>query len=136
MGKNIKKKKGNVGRPTKLTQETIDKLEAVFAYGGTDEEACLYADISHTALYNYQQKHPEFVERKERLKQTPFLKARKTIYNALDTPQYAFEFMKRKKKDEFSERVEATGKDGGPIMGNAITFVNFRKNDDATGSQQ
>jgi hypothetical protein len=31
---------------------------------------------------------------------------------SLKTPQYAFEYMKRKKKDEFSERAELTAKDG------------------------
>lgn len=104
-----------VGRPTVMTQETVNKLEEVFAIGGTDEEACFYANISRQTLYDYQSKHPEYIDRKEQLKQKPFLKARQTIVKSLETPQYAFEYMKRKKKDEFSERQEYTGKDGEPI---------------------
>ena len=87
-------------------------MEEVFAIGGTDKEACFYANISHQTLYNYQEKHPEFVERKEALKEKPFLKARQTIVKSLDNPQYAFEYMKRKKKEEFSDRSEMTGADG------------------------
>jgi hypothetical protein len=35
--------------------------------------------------------------------------ARQTIIKSLDQPEYAFEYMKRKKKDEFSERSEILG---------------------------
>jgi hypothetical protein len=54
----------NAGRPTVMTPEIIAKLEYVFALGGTDKEACLYADIGLETLYNYQRNHPEFAERK------------------------------------------------------------------------
>lgn len=98
-----------VGRPTVMTPELINKLEEVFAIGGTDEEACFYADISKQTLYDYQKKFPEFVDRKEALKQKPFLLARRTIVNALkDNPQYAFEYMKRKNRKEFGDSVDLT----------------------------
>jgi hypothetical protein len=91
------------GRPTKLTKETIAKLEQAFAYGCSDLEACLYADISHTALYNYQNKNPEFVERKERLKETPVLKARESVIRSHKTdPRLAWEYLKHRKSNEFS----------------------------------
>lgn len=111
-----KKKKHAGGRPTEMTPETISKLEQVFAIGGTDGEACFYADISHETLYSYQRKHPEFTERKERLKETPILKARQTVVKALDNPDMAFKFLERKKKAEFSVRTEMTGKDGEPLI--------------------
>lgn len=95
-----------VGRPTVMTEELINKLETVFALGGTDKEACFYAGISHQTLYDYQALHPEFVERKEALKQQPILKARQTVVTALNQPQHAQWFLARKAKDEFSERVE------------------------------
>jgi hypothetical protein len=112
-----------VGRPTIVTPEILNKLEEAFALGCTDLEACLYADISKTTLYNYQLKHPEFVERKEELKETPILLARKTVINSLQQPQSAQWFLERKKKDEFSTRIENTGRDGKdlipqPILGN------------------
>lgn len=104
------------GRPTLMTEETINKLEEVFALGGTDKEACFYAGISHQTLYSYQEKHPEFVERKEALKEKPILKARNTLVNALNIPEYALKFLERKKKDEFSTRSEVTGQDGKPVV--------------------
>jgi len=100
------------GRPTVMTEETVNKLEEIFAIGGTDEEACLFANISRQTLYDYQKKNPKYIDRKEQLKQNPFLKARRTIVSSLDKPLHAFEYMKRKKKDEFSDRVEHTGAEG------------------------
>jgi len=115
--------KNDIGRPTLFTPETIDKLEAVFLIGGTDLEACLYANVSKSAFYNYQIKNPDFVDRKEMLKETPFLKARKTIVESLNNPQYAFEYMKRKKKDEFSDRSELTGKDGEALNVSVLNYA-------------
>lgn len=73
------------GRPTKMTQDVLNKLEEVFAIGGTDKEACFYAGISHQTLYNYQEEHPEFVERKQALKEKPVLLARQTVVKSLAT---------------------------------------------------
>ena len=44
--------------------------------GCTDIEACLFAGINRDVLYDYQKKNPEFSDRKEQLKQNPFLLAR------------------------------------------------------------
>lgn len=104
-----------IGRPTIMTPEIILKLEEVFAIGGSDNEACFYAGIGKSTLYNYQQEHPEFVERKEALKERPVLKARQTVVKSLDIPDMALKYLERKKKDEFSTRSELTGQNGGPI---------------------
>lgn len=104
-----------VGRPTIMTPEIISKLEEVFAIGGSDNEACFYAGIGKSTLYNYQQEHPEFVERKEALKERPILKARQTVVKSLDDADMALKYLERKKKDEFSIRTEFTGQNGGPI---------------------
>jgi hypothetical protein len=125
----------DVGRPTLLTPETIQKLEEAFALGCTDLEACLYAGISKSTLYNYQEKNPKFVERKEELKETPVLLARTTVINSLKkNPDMAMKYLERKKKDEFSLRVENTGANGKdlipqPIMGNlnVISDNNFNQ---------
>ncbi len=105
------------GRPTVMTEETLNKLEYVFSLGGTDEEACFYANISHQTLYDYQKLCPEFIDRKNALKQKPILKARETVFNKMsDNFQNAMDYLKRKKKDEFSERQEHTGADGAPLI--------------------
>jgi len=108
--------KAKRGRKPLMTPQTIEKLEQAFAMGCTDIEACLYADIGKDTLYNYQANHPEFIERKEALKNRPFLLARNTIVKSLSNdPEMALKYMERKKKDEFSLRVEQTGKDGEAI---------------------
>lgn len=94
-----------MSRPTVMTQTTLNKLEQAFALGCTDLEASLYANIAPATLYNYQEKNPEFLERKEQLKMSPVLKARKTVVGSLDDPEIAMKYLERKKKDEFSTRI-------------------------------
>ena len=111
------KKKSNAGRPTVMTPEVIRKLYEAFAWGCSDLEACFYADISKTALYEYQEKHPEFTERKESLKQRPVLMARQSVVKDLvNNSDLALKFLERKVKEEFSTRKEMTGKDGADLV--------------------
>lgn len=101
-------KKGK-GRPTIMNETVLKKLEEVFGIGGSDEEACFYADISHQTLYNYQKEHPDFVERKEALKERPILKARQTVVKALDDPNHAFKYLEKKRRKEFGQTLEISG---------------------------
>lgn len=66
-----------------MTDSTVQKLEEAFLMGCTDLEACLFADISKSLLYAYQQENPEFLERKETLKQNPFMLSRSVLLGAL-----------------------------------------------------
>lgn len=101
------------GRPANLNNpEILIKIQQAFAIGCTDEEACAYAKISKSALYDYQSQHPDFLEEKERLKKEPILKAKHTIVKSLDDAKNAQWYLERKSKDEFSLRSELTGKDG------------------------
>ncbi len=102
MEKNENLIKKEVGRPIKMTKETLQKLEEVFALGGTDLEACFYGGISKSTLYNYLQENTRFMERKELLKQTPILKARRTFINSLDDPNMALKYLERKLPKEFN----------------------------------
>lgn len=104
-----------VGRKSLMTPETISKLEEAFSIGCSDIEACLFADISRPVLYEYQQKHPEFLDRKEMLKERPVLKARNTVVKNLSEDETARWYLERKKKLEFSLRNEVTGANGAPI---------------------
>ena len=97
-----KKRKSNAGRKPKMTKELVDKLEQAFAFGCTDEEACLYAGIHKQTLYNYQKKNPKFIDRKEQLKNKPVLLARECVVkNIKHDPDLAFKFLKAK-TDEFN----------------------------------
>lgn len=91
---------------TKLNPDTVKKLEEVAALDGSVEEMCFYADISRQTYYNWMKANPNMQERFDNLRQRPFLKARQTIVKNLDNPQHAFEYMRRKKKAEFSDRSE------------------------------
>jgi len=71
------------GRPTKITDDVIQKLEFAFVAGCTDLEACCYADISKSTLYDYCQKNDAFSERKETLKNQPIMQARFIVQEAL-----------------------------------------------------
>lgn len=111
--KNIDKpnNRHNAGRKQfdgKPIDEVLKKLEYVWALGGTDEEACLYADISVQALMVYQKKHPKISLRKNLLKEKPVLMAREAVIKALKdkNPDIAIKYLERKKKDEFSLKTE------------------------------
>jgi len=83
--------------------EVLGKLEQAFAIGASDLEACSFADISAQALYDYQNKDPSFLLRKEKLKQRPILKARQEVVKGLsDNPEFSLKYLERKRKKEFS----------------------------------
>lgn len=96
------------GRPTIMTPELVNKLETAFSMGCTDLEACLFANISKQTLYNYQDKNPEFVDRKAMLKEKLILKARSVIAESLNKKDEntAKWYLERKAKNEFSTKVE------------------------------
>lgn len=101
------------GRPKKINKLILQKLEAGFLYGFSDEEACMYAEIGTSTLYDYCKAHPEFSERKEQLKQRPKMRAKINVVKAmdggdLDTSKW---YLERKAKDEFSAKLntEITG---------------------------
>lgn len=103
----------DVGRPTIMTPETLQKLDQGFSMGFSDIEACLYAGIAPATLYNYQKDNPKYLERKEELKDNPKMIAKQTVFNRLgrdvDTAKW---YLERKSKNEFAQRSELTGKDG------------------------
>jgi hypothetical protein len=110
-----------VGRPSEMSESKVKKLEEAAAMDCTIEEMCLYANISKTTYYNWLEKHPELVDRIEILRNEPFLLARQTIVKAIkENPQYAFEYMKRKKKNEFSDKQEIDMTSNGETIGVVI----------------
>jgi hypothetical protein len=105
-----------VGRPTAMTEETVNKLEHGFTMGFTDAEACLYANISKQTLYDYCKKHPEYTDRKEDLKNNPKLLAKTNLYNALKENKRVDDskwYLERRDK-EFKQKSDVTS-DGKPI---------------------
>ncbi len=107
-----------LGRPTVMTLDTLQKLEDAFSIGATDREACLIANISSQSLYNFQKENPDYIERKEKLKDMPKYKARMNIVEAINAKNLSVSqwYAERKAKDEFSQRTEQTGKDGEALI--------------------
>lgn len=103
--------KNKGGRPTKMTELVVKKLEEAFLLGCTDEEACLYAGISRQTMTAYQQEHEEFMDRKELFKNNPILQARKSVVNNLEgDPHLALKFLERKAKSEFGPNIDINAK--------------------------
>jgi hypothetical protein len=95
------------GAPTKMTPEVLQELKDAFLLGCTDEEACYAADISTSSLYNYQNEHPEFLDKKNKWKKRPVYLARKCVVdNVSGDKDLALKFLERKNKKEFSLRQE------------------------------
>lgn len=109
MEKNPKKHK--TGRPRVITSEKIMELKQAFHLGCTDEEACQYAGVKISTFYDFCKAHPEFSEQKELWKKNPVLRAKKLIYDSLESDlKTARWYLERKCKEEFSLREDtATG---------------------------
>lgn len=109
--------KFRTGRPASINDSVLYKLAEAFSYGCSDKEACVFAGITPSTLYNYQEKNPEFLEQKECFKNLPTFKARKTIVDTLDKDvENAKWWMKKKRAKEFGDD---------PSAGLAVQFNNF-----------
>lgn len=110
--------KSNKGRPTVFTEDVLQKLEHGFSMGLTDREACLYAGIAPSSLYNYCNTRPDFLERKELLKDQPKIAAKIVVCKAIEEGHLATArwYLERKAKDEFSPHFEMDGSFGSPVQ--------------------
>lgn len=99
--------KKDTGRHSVMTPETINKLEQAYSIDATDEEACIFAGIGMSTLYDYQKQNPEFSERKRLLKDKLTFKARTNIANEINKGDADLSkwYLERKKKKEFSTQV-------------------------------
>lgn len=97
-----------MGRHTIMTPETLKKLDDAFIMGCPDLEACLLAGIGKTTLYDYQKENPEFVERKEALKNSTTLQARRNLAASIASGDLMDSkwYLERKAKNEFSTKTE------------------------------
>ena len=116
--------KNKEGRPTKMTPDTVKKLEEAFSLGCSDVEACIFADISKQTLYNYIDKKPEFLDRKEALKKLIPLKARAVILhhleqNDLSTAKYVLD----KEDGRAKQAVEVSSEAEKPLIVRIIDDV-------------
>jgi len=115
-------------------------LKQAFAFGCTDLEACVYADISETQLYYYQEKNPDFTSEKHRLKEKVVLQARKNVVDrilqedksklkegeSLKSAENSWRYLEKKKKKEFGNSLDITSGDE-PITKIEIEIIEGNK---------
>ena len=90
-----------------LDKTKVEALLNVCKLDATVEECCYHTGITVRQYQYFNELHPDFCHIKAQLNQYPFLKARKKIVEGIDEKfENAMEYMKRKKKLEFSERQE------------------------------
>ena len=118
------KKKPSVGRPTKRTPGVVRKIEEIAALDGSVAEMALFADIHIDTIYGWMENDKEFSERIRTLRETPILKARRTIVASLGDPNNAFKYAERKLRKEFGQNVDLTT-DGKEIKTNTIIVKEF-----------
>ncbi|GCF92489.1 hypothetical protein NRIC_03800 [Enterococcus florum] len=101
------------GRPKKINDDVLRKLEYAFSYGLTDKEACVVADIAPSTLYKYCEQNPLFSERKEELKNQPIIKAKMNLVDALKAgdAKTSVWYLERKARGEFGnvQKIEHAG---------------------------
>ncbi len=120
------------GRPTKMTEETVKKLDEGFSMGFTDSECCLYANISKQTLYNYCEEHKEYFDRKEELKKHPKLLAKRNVYNSLKEGKKMEDskwYLERRSKKEFGNNIDLTT-DGEGLQPILVKFIDGKDNKD------
>jgi len=67
------------GRPTKFTEDTIQKLKDAFAIDATIPQACKYAEIGKTVFYEWLKENSKFAEEIEAMREALPLKAKENI---------------------------------------------------------
>lgn len=108
--------------PSKLTAENRLKLQEAAALDASVEEMAYYCGVSHQTIYNWFENDVKLFEEIQRLREKPVLLARQTVVKGIkDSYSNAMNYLERKRKKEFAQRIEQTGADGKPLT---ITFDN------------
>ncbi len=107
----------------KQTPEVLAKLEHAFSIDSTVVEACFFADISETTYHRWCSENEQLRERFKALKSKQILRARQTICDNLDDVSTAKWYLERKRKDEFSIKVESKYENVQPVIEAATVYV-------------
>lgn len=115
-----------MARPTKMTPMVRKKMEEATALDATVEEVCFYAGISKDTYYKWIKKDNKLSDYLTALRNKPVLKARQEVIKGLtDNPEFSLKYLERKRKNEFSTRVENDITTKGKSLNN-INYENAR----------
>lgn len=96
-----------VGRPTKMTEDVIRKIEEVAALDGSVAEMAFYANVHPDTVYAWLKENKDFSDRINALRNKPVLLARQTVVKAVkDDPNMAMRYLEKKRSKEFVTRTE------------------------------
>jgi hypothetical protein len=101
------------GRKETITPEIRDRMLSFFKMGLDDEEVCEQTDIAPSVLYAYQNRHPDFLEKKRLAKTNLVARARRELFAGLqskderirvDTAKYTFEIESGLNEDDVEKQ--------------------------------
>lgn len=72
------------GRPSKMTDDVLTKLDEAFSFSCKDEEACIKAGVSLSTFYAYCKKYPAYRQHTKLLQKLPQIGAKKVIAEAIE----------------------------------------------------
>ena len=108
-----KKNKKTAGRPTKLNEEIVGKLEYAFSKDFNVGEACNYAGIHRDSYYEWIKNNEEFSDKMEQAQSDLKRKAKINIADKIEEGDIDVTkwFLERRVKDEYSikQAVEVFG---------------------------
>lgn len=122
------------GRPTVMTDDVLRKLEDAFLRGLSDRQACLYAGIAASVLYEYQKERPEFSERKTLLKENVKMRARLNVHNAIDNGDIDASWRYLERKDESFKPTTKTEHAGGLTLTGIFQRAKAQADESAQGA--
>lgn len=122
-----KRRPHRAGRPPKINNDTVKKLEAAFTNDFTLEEAWDYAGISKQTYYNWIKKSPVFVDRMRRAQNYPLTLAKRSMITQIKGDpheplsgdgQLALRFLERRQPDRYRTKIE-----GDPLTLPNVTVI-------------
>lgn len=129
-----------MSRPTKYTLETIEEVCKWIRAGNSKEDAAVLAGISGATLFDWQNKHAEFLEAvKEAEVHCKAARIARILKASETTWQAAAWFLERKYKDEFATKkiseTDLTSK-GEKLEGIVVRFAGETGNNLPAGVQE
>jgi hypothetical protein len=104
------------GRPTKYTEQNVNRILDALRGGNTRRASCAAGNISQDTFANWLREHSAFSDAVEKAEGEAELRNLAVIQDATKTTwQAAAWWLERKHKQEWSSRVEQTGADGSPV---------------------
>jgi cob(I)alamin adenosyltransferase len=94
------------GRPSVITEETVQKLEEAFRIDATTDEACRYAGIARSTYYDWYGKDKNFRTKMDSAQDYLFLLAKRNWTEAIQNKDKAasMDYLKRRQRDRYAEK--------------------------------